>query len=364
MRERIDAWLDEIKSFKPEAKEQLENFRIKFLGKKGVLTDLFAQMKTIDPTLRKDFGQVVNELKNKAEEKLGEWKEKFDDVVNADLDTDLTLPGEPIELGSLHPLTITRNQIENIFQRIGYTISEGPEIEDDWHNFSALNFPENHPARDMQDTFFIAGSKKDLTPTLSEGEGDSRAVFSSTDEKGAYALRTHTSSVQVRVMESTKPPIRTISPGRVYRNEAVSARAHCFFHQVEGLYVDEGVSFADLKQTLLYFAQEMFGADSKIRLRASYFPFTEPSAEMDVTCFICGGKGCNICKYTGWVEIMGCGMVDPAVLENCGIDSKKYSGFAFGMGIERITMLKYQVKDLRIFSENDVRFLRQFTGVS
>lgn len=336
MRERIENWLDEIKSFKPEAKEQLENFRIKFLGKKGVLTDLFAQMKSVDPSLRKEFGQVVNELKNKAEEKIGEWKEKFDDVVNADLDTDLTLPGEPIELGSLHPLTITRNQITEIFNRIGYTISEGPEIEDDWHNFSALNFPEEHPARDMQDTFFI-------------------------DEK--VALRTHTSSVQVRVMENTKPPIRTISPGRVYRNEAISARAHCFFHQVEGLYVDEGVSFADMKQTLLYFAQEMFGSDSKIRLRASYFPFTEPSAEMDVTCFICGGKGCNICKYSGWVEILGCGMVDPAVLENCGIDSKKYSGFAFGMGIERIAMLKYQVKDLRIFSENDVRFLRQFTGV-
>ena len=354
MREHIDSWLEEIKNFKPEAKEQLENFRIKFLGKKGVLTDLFAQMKTIEPALRKDFGQVVNELKIKAEEKLNDWKEQFNDVVNADIDTDLTLPGEPLELGSMHPLNIVRNQIISIFQRIGYTVSEGPEIEDDWHNFSALNFPSEHPARDMQDTFFVGSLTPSDASGRPKGEGDSA--------KG-YALRTHTSSVQVRVMENSAPPVRTISPGRVYRNEAISARAHCFFHQVEGLYVDENVSFADMKQTLLYFAQEMFGADSKIRLRASYFPFTEPSAEMDVTCFICGGKGCNICKYSGWVEILGCGMVDPAVLENCGIDSKKYTGFAFGMGIERVAMLKYQVKDLRIFSENDVRFLRQFTGV-
>ena len=244
-----------------------------------------------------------------------------------------------MELGSLHPITIIRNKIVDIFTRVGYTVSEGPEIEDDWHNFTALNFPENHPARDMQDTFFI-----ETNPDI--------------------ALRTHTSSVQVRVMENTKPPIRTISPGRVYRNEAISARAHCFFHQVEGLYIDENVSFADMKQTLLYFAQEMFGENTDIRLRPSYFPFTEPSAEMDVTCFLCGGKGCNICKYTGWVEIMGCGMVDPQVLDNCKIDSKRYTGFAFGMGIERIAMLKFNVKDLRIFSENDVRFLRQFRGVN
>ncbi len=350
MQERIDRWLEEIKSFKPEAKEQLENFRIKFLGKKGVLTDLFAQMKVIDPSLRKEFGRVVNELKTNAEAKITEWKEKLEEITDSDPQLDLTLPGEPLELGSMHPLTITRNRIVEIFQRIGYTISEGPEIEDDWHNFSALNFAPNHPARDMQDTFFIA------TP-------ESKGVDQSPDALPPFSLRTHTSSVQVRVMESTKPPIRTISPGRVYRNEAVSARAHCFFHQVEGLYVDTNVSFADLKQTLLYFAREMFSSETRIRLRASYFPFTEPSAELDVTCMICGGKGCNICKYSGWVEIMGCGMVDPAVLENCNIDSKKFTGFAFGMGIERITMLKYSIKDLRIFSENDVRFLRQFSGV-
>jgi len=248
---------------------------------------------------------------------------------------DLTLPVDYRNLGSRHPISIVRNEIINIFSRIGYTVSEGPEIEDDWHNFTALNFPPEHPARDMQDTFFIE-KNPDIT------------------------LRTHTSSVQVRVMENTKPPIRTISPGRVYRSEAISARAHCFFHQVEGLYIDENVSFKDLKQTLLYFAKEMFGAETKIRLRPSFFPFTEPSGEMDVTCFICGGKGCNICKHTGWVEILGCGMVDPDVLENCGIDSKKYTGFAFGMGIERITMLKYQINDLRLFSENDIRFLKQF----
>ena len=346
MQDRIDRWLEEIRSFKPEAKEQLENFRIKFLGKKGVLTDLFAQMKVIDPALRKEFGRVVNELKTNAEAKITEWKEKLEEITDSDPQLDLTLPGEPLELGSMHPLTITRNRIVEIFQRIGYTISEGPEIEDDWHNFSALNFAPNHPARDMQDTFFIA------TPETQ-----------SSDVLPPFSLRTHTSSVQVRVMESTKPPIRTISPGRVYRNEAVSARAHCFFHQVEGLYVDTNVSFADLKQTLLYFAREMFSSETRIRLRASYFPFTEPSAEMDVTCMICSGKGCNVCKYSGWVEIMGCGMVDPAVLENCNIDSKKFTGFAFGMGIERITMLKYSIKDLRIFSENDVRFLRQFSGV-
>jgi phenylalanyl-tRNA synthetase alpha chain len=250
---------------------------------------------------------------------------------------DLTLPAEPYAIGSRHPISIVRSRILEIFSHIGFTVAEGPEIEDDWHNFSALNFPENHPARDMQDTFFIEDS----------GEKE-------------MALRTHTSSVQVRVMESTKPPIRILAPGRVYRNEAISARAHCFFHQVEGLYVDEGVSFADLKQTLLYFAQEMFDANTKIRLRPSYFPFTEPSAEMDISCNICGGKGCNVCKYTGWVEILGCGMVDPNVLENCKIDSTKYSGFAFGMGIERITMLKYAINDLRLFSENDVRFLKQF----
>jgi phenylalanyl-tRNA synthetase alpha chain len=337
--QEIKTLISEVESFKAESKEQLENFRLKFLSKKGILGDLFSKMKDIEPALRKDYGRWVNELKVKAEEKLNTFKDSFTGDEKAKEETDLALPGESIPLGSLHPLTIIRNKIVSIFNHIGYTVSEGPEIEDDWHNFTALNFPENHPARDMQDTFFI-----ETDPDI--------------------ALRTHTSSVQVRVMENSKPPIRTISPGRVYRNEAISARAHCFFHQVEGLYIDEGVSFADMKQTLLYFAQEMFGEKMDIRLRPSYFPFTEPSAEMDVSCFICGGKGCNVCKYTGWVEIMGCGMVDPQVLENCKIDSQRYTGFAFGMGIERIAMLKFGIKDLRIFSENDVRFLRQFKGVS
>jgi phenylalanyl-tRNA synthetase alpha chain len=279
----------------------------------------------------------VNELKNKVEEKFHSLQEVFDAQASQITGNkiDLTLPAEPYTLGARHPISITRSRILEIFSHIGFTIAEGPEIEDDWHNFSALNFPENHPARDMQDTFFI---------------------------EGGMALRTHTSSVQVRVMESTKPPIRILAPGRVYRNEAISARAHCFFHQVEGLYVDQGVSFADLKQTLFYFAKEMFDEKTKTRFRPSYFPFTEPSAEMDITCLICGGIGCNVCKHTGWVEILGCGMVDPSVLDNCKIDSKKYTGFAFGMGIERIAMLKYRINDLRLFSENDVRFLKQFTS--
>lgn len=337
MEEKIKEFIGEVENFKVESKEQLENFRLKFLSKKGILADLFSKMKEVEPAMRKDYGKWVNDLKVKAEEKLNSLKDRFETVTLSQAESDLSLPGEAMPLGSLHPITITRNKIVDLFKRIGYTVSEGPEIEDDWHNFTALNFPENHPARDMQDTFFIE-SNPDI------------------------ALRTHTSSVQVRVMENSKPPIRTISPGRVYRNEAISARAHCFFHQVEGLYIDEGVSFADMKQTLLYFAREMFGENSEIRLRPSYFPFTEPSAEMDVTCFLCNGKGCNVCKYSGWVEIMGCGMVDPQVLENCKIDSKRYTGFAFGMGIERISMLKYGIKDLRIFSENDVRFLEQFKG--
>ncbi|MEO5570887.1 MAG: phenylalanine--tRNA ligase subunit alpha [Bacteroidia bacterium] len=339
MENEIKNLITEVESFKAETKEQLENFRLKFLSKKGILSDLFSKMKDIEPALRKDYGRWVNELKVKTEEKLTAFKDTFADAEKSEEAADLTLPGEAMPTGSLHPITTIKNKIAAIFNHIGYTVSEGSEIEDDWHNFTALNFPENHPARDMQDTFFI-----ETNPDI--------------------ALRTHTSSVQVRVMETTKPPIRTISPGRVYRNEAISARAHCFFHQVEGLYIDEGVSFADMKQTLLYFAQEMFGEKSDIRLRPSYFPFTEPSAEMDVSCFICDGKGCNVCKYTGWVEIMGCGMVDPQVLENCKIDPQRYSGFAFGMGIERIAMLKFGIKDLRIFSENDVRFLRQFSGVS
>jgi len=316
--------------------EELEHFRIEYIGAKGKVKDLLAAIKEIAPADKKAYGQVVNTLKQEAEEKFNSLKATFEATKTTQkTDLDLTLPGDSLETGSRHPVSLIRSRIIEIFTRIGYNISEGPEIEDDWHNFSALNFPPDHPARDMQDTFFI---RKD--PDI--------------------ALRTHTSSVQVRLMETTKPPLRSIMPGRVYRNETISARSHCFFHQVEGLYIDKGVSFADLKQTLLYFAQELFGADSAIRLRPSYFPFTEPSAEMDVSCFICGGKGCNVCKHTGWVEILGCGMVDPAVLENCGIDSKTYSGFAFGIGIERITMLKYDVNDLRLFSENDIRFLKQF----
>ncbi len=340
MQEKIKELIHEIEDFAAETKEQVESFRIKYLGKKGILTDLFSEMKNIEPSMRKDFGQMVNELKIKAEEKLSVLQNVFQNSSSKNREPayDLTLPGESVSIGSRHPLSIVRSEIISIFERIGFTVADGPEIEDDWHNFTALNFPENHPARDMQDTFFIDNA----------------------DEKNAIALRTHTSSVQVRIMETTKPPIRILAPGRVYRNEAVSARAHCFFHQVEGLYIDENVSFADLKQTLLYFAQQMFGESAKIRLRPSYFPFTEPSAEMDVSCNICKGKGCNVCKYTGWLEIMGCGMVDPSVLSNCKIDPEKFSGYAFGMGIERIAMMKYDVKDLRLFSENDVRFLKQF----
>jgi phenylalanyl-tRNA synthetase alpha chain len=342
----IEALIEETKSFAPANKEELETFRVRFLGKKGVLTELFAKMKEVAPEERKSFGLQVNSLKVAAEDRLNQFKDAFEDAdTSSNEHIDLSLPSDPNPLGSFHPLSLVRRKIISIFSRIGFNVSDGPEIEDDWHNFSALNFPPEHPARDMQDTFFI-----DLNPDQEK-------------YNGSLALRTHTSSIQVRVMENQSPPIRTICPGRVYRNEAISARAHCFFHQVEGFYIDENVSFADLKQTLLYFSQEMFGADTKIRLRPSYFPFTEPSAEMDISCTICKGKGCNICKYTGWVEILGCGMIDPAVLENNKIDSKKYSGFAFGMGIERITMLKYSIKDLRIFSENDVRFLDQFKGV-
>lgn len=334
LNEKITSLLEEIEAFKAESKEQLEEFRIKLLSKKGTIAELFENFKNVQPELRKEFGQKLNELKNTAQEKYISFKDFFENSVSTEGKTiDLSLPSSPFALGTRHPLSIVKNEISEIFSRIGFTVSYGPEIEDDWHNFSALNFPEEHPARDMQDTFFI--------------END-------------IALRTHTSSVQVRVMENNKPPIRTISPGRVFRNEAISARAHCQFHQVEGLYIDKGVSFADLKQTLLYFSKEMFGENTKIRLRPSYFPFTEPSAEMDISCPFCKGSGCNICKGAGWVEILGCGMVDPAVLENCKIDSKQYTGFAFGMGVERVTMLKYQVKDLRLFFENDIRFLNQF----
>ncbi len=326
----------EVSKFSSCNPEEIENFRIKYLGKKGIVTLLFDEFKTLPAEQRKEVGKLLNILKISIQEKIDSSRQLLEkNQVNSETQSDLSLPVDYSSLGGRHPISIIRNEIIDIFKRIGYTVSEGPEIEDDWHNFSALNFAPEHPAREMQDTFFI--------------EKDPDIV-----------LRTHTSSVQVRVMENTQPPIRTISPGRVYRSEAISARAHCFFHQIEGLYVDENVSFKDLKQTLLYFAKEMFGAQTKIRLRPSFFPFTEPSGEVDVTCFLCGGKGCNICKHTGWVEILGCGMVDPQVLENCKIDSSKYTGFAFGMGIERITMLKYQINDLRLFSENDIRFLKQF----
>lgn len=340
MLEKINTLLAEVEKLAVGTKEQLEEYRIKWLSKKGEITVLFDEFKNVSPELKREMGQKLNELKNKAQEKINLLKEKFESEgeKNSGNEIDLTLPGDPtIQLGSRHPLSIVKNEIIDIFSKIGFTVSEGREIEDDWHNFTALNTPENHPARDMQDTFYV-----NINPEM--------------------VLRTQTSSVQVHIMEKQKPPIRTISPGRVYRNEAISARAHCQFHQVEGLYIDTNVSFADLKQTLLYFAQEMFGKDTKIRLRPSYFPFTEPSAEVDISCTLCKGKGCNVCKYSGWVEILGCGMVDPQVLDNCGIDSKKYTGFAFGMGIERITMLKYQVKDLRLFFENDARFLKQFTS--
>jgi phenylalanyl-tRNA synthetase alpha chain len=336
MKSKIEELLTEIETFVGESKDHVEEFRIKLLSKKGKVTELFDEFKTVAPEMRKEIGQALNQLKNKAQDKVNELKEKFEEVRDADGQAkDLTLPSEAFAVGSRHPLSLVRNQIVDIFARIGFTVSEGPEIEDDWHNFTALNTPADHPARDMQDTFYIS-------------------------ENPDTVLRTQTSSVQVHIMENTKPPIRTISPGRVYRNEAISARAHCQFHQVEGLYIDKKVSFADLKQTLMYFAKEMFGEETQIRLRPSFFPFTEISAEMDISCPFCKGNGCNICKGAGWVEILGCGMVDPAVLENCGIDSKQYSGFAFGMGIERVTMLKYQVKDLRLFFENDVRFLKQF----
>jgi phenylalanyl-tRNA synthetase alpha chain len=337
MKDKIESYKEELEQLKVDTADALEAFRIKFLGSKGVVKDLYADLKTVANEEKREFGQLINQFRNVAEDKYNELKNAISGSDNtSDSGIDLTRPGTKFEQGARHPISLVRNEIIEIFGRIGFTVSEGPEIEDDWHNFSALNFPPEHPARDMQDTFFVEKGEEEI------------------------ALRTHTSSVQVRVMEGSKPPIRTISPGRVFRNEAISARAHCIFHQVEGLYIDEKVSFADLKQTLLYFAKEMFGDKTEIRLRPSYFPFTEPSAEVDVSCNICSGKGCNVCKYTGFLEILGCGMVDPNVLEAAGIDSKKYSGFAFGMGVERIAMLKYQVKDLRLFFENDVRFLKQF----
>ena len=339
MKNQIDHVRKQINEFVIDSSLSLEAFRIQFLGSKGVMKELYANLKLVSNDEKRMIGLLLNDLRTEVEEKITLEKQNFLQLGVQDKSSDLSKSGEDASIGSHHPLTLVKREIISIFSRIGYTVSEGPEIEDDWHNFSALNFPEEHPARDMQDTFFIEKGEKEM------------------------ALRTHTSSVQVRVMENSKPPIRTISPGRVYRNEAISARAHCFFHQLEGLYIDKNVSFADLKQTLLFFAREMFGEKAQIRLRPSYFPFTEPSAEVDVSCTLCNSKGCNVCKYSGWLEILGCGMVDPSVLEASGIDSKIYSGFAFGMGIERIAQLKYRVTDLRLYSENDIRFLNQFKAV-
>jgi len=373
MQSKINQYTTEIEAFEPKTAEELESFRIQFLGTKGIIKDLFDEFKAVSPEEKRVLGKVLNEFKQLAEAKFNSFKDNFSSgSENQSIKEDLTLTGEGFEIGGRHPLSLVRKEIVEIFKRLGFVLAEGPEIEDDWHNFSALNFPEEHPARDMQDTFFLAplpaspqegkGAQADLANgfEVAEKKGQASPPSGGETERGAFALRTHTSSVQVRLMEAGKPPFRALMPGRVYRNEAISARAHCFFHQVEGLYVDENVSFADLKQTLYYFVQELYGEGTKVRFRPSFFPFTEPSAEMDISCTICKGNGCQMCKQSGWVEILGCGMIDPNVLDNVNIDSKKYTGFAFGMGIERITNLKYQIKDLRLFSENDVRFLKQF----
>ena len=341
MKQKIESLLSEVHAMKAQNMEELEALRIKYLSKKGEITSLFSDFRNVPNDQKREIGQLLNELKTAAADRLQEMKEVFEAQKAEAEKLDLTRTPDPIPMGTRHPLSLVREEIVDIFSHIGFTVAEGPEVEDDKHVYGMLNFAPEHPARDMQDTFFI---EKEM------------GVQKPTD----VLLRSHTSSVQTRVMTSQKPPIRVLCPGRVYRNEAISARAHCFFHQVEGLYIDKDVSFADLRQVLLYFAREMFGADTKIRLRPSYFPFTEPSAEMDISCNICGGTGCSFGKGTGWVEILGCGMVDPNVLESCGIDSKEYTGFAFGMGVERITNLKYRVKDLRLFSENDIRFLQQF----
>lgn len=338
--DKIELLKQEIETAQLKTNDEFEHYRIRFLGSKGLVKQLMSEMKNVSSDLKKDFGARLNEFKQFAESKYEEYKHesKVDSSKSKEKSVDYTLPSYPSETGARHPIQLTMNKMISIFEKIGFSVAEGPEIEDDWHNFNALNLPENHPARDMQDTFYISKNPD-------------------------WLLRTHTSSVQVRIMKEGKLPIRQIFPGRVYRNETISARAHCFFHQIEGLYIDENVSFADLKQTLYYFVKEMFGGDVKVRFRPSYFPFTEPSAEMDVSCFICDSKGCNVCKHTGWVEILGCGMVHPNVLTNCGIDAEKYSGFAWGMGVERTTMMQYGIKDIRVLSENDVRFLDQFKEV-
>lgn len=342
--EKIEQLLNEVKGISASNAGEIEALRLKYLSKKGEINALMADFRNVPADQKKEVGMKLNELKQTATERINALKEQFSQEDGLNDDVDLTRSPYPISLGTRHPLTIVTNEIIDIFSRMGFILADGPEVEDDLHVFTKMNFAADHPARDMQDTFFVEQNLNDVTKNI--------------------ILRSHTSSVQARVMETTEPPIRVICPGRVYRNEAITARAHCFFHQVEGLYIDKNVSFTDLKQVLLTFAREMFGADTKIRLRPSYFPFTEPSAEMDISCHICGGKGCGFCKHTGWVEILGCGMVDPNVLEQCGIDSKVYSGYAFGMGVERVTNLKYQVSDLRMFSENDVRFLKEFESAN
>jgi phenylalanyl-tRNA synthetase alpha chain len=336
--QQIAAYKQEIESTPANGADSLEAYRIKFLGTKGIVKNLFTEMRNVPADKKKEFGLILNDFKQLAEAKYETWKQQLEGSgATAEAAIDVTLPGDPLPLGTRHPINLFLNHVISIFNRLGFSVAEGPEIEDDWHNFTALNLPEHHPARDMQDTFYI-------------------------QQNPDWLLRTHTSNTQIRAMEKEQLPIRIVCPGRVYRNETISARSHCFFHQIEGLYIDENVSFADLKQTLYFFVQEMYGKDVKVRFRPSYFPFTEPSAEMDITCLLCGGSGCPVCKRTGWLEILGCGMVHPKVLENCNIDPEKYTGFAFGMGIERPALLKYGINDIRLFSENDVRFLRQFTS--
>jgi len=338
--QQIEMYKQEIENTPVNGAESLEQYRIRFLGTKGIVKNLFTEMRNVPADRKKEFGQVLNDFKQLAEAKYEQWKALAEEHPVATTDSmDLSLPGTEFPVGSRHPISLMRNRMIEIFQRLGFSVAEGPEIEDDWHNFTALNLPEHHPARDMQDTFYI-------------------------QQQPDWLLRTHTSNIQIREMEKGKLPLRIVCPGRVYRNETISARSHCFFHQIEGLYIDEHVSFADLKQTLYYFVQEMYGKDIKVRFRPSYFPFTEPSAEMDISCLLCNGKGCSVCKKTGWLEILGCGMIHPKVLENCGIDSNKYTGFAFGMGIERPALLKYDIKDIRLFSENDARFLKQFAAAT
>ena len=338
LQDQVKNYEGEINAFQPADAAALEAYRIKFLGTKGIVKQVFGEMKSVPADQKKEAGQILNAFKQLAESRYESFKHLADAAGNSTAGTDLSLPGTPLPAGSRHPLRVIENRIVSIFEKIGFSVATGPEIEDDWHNFTSLNMPADHPARDMQDTFYVA-------------------------QNPDWVLRTHTSSVQARILETTPLPVRVICPGRVYRNETISARAHCFFHQCEGLYVDKNVSFADLKQTLYYFVSELFGADTKLRFRPSYFPFTEPSAEMDISCTVCGGAGCNLCKHTGWVEILGCGMVHPNMLRNFGIDPEVYSGFAFGMGVERITQVKYQVNDLRLYSQNDVRFLAQFQGL-